>query len=120
MSLEGVCELDSSGGAQGDRGLGWRKALQKLVSFDASAQESLRPRIDTKPTSTDLLPYTHSGSTGPSSQWPHGEEGERWATRFPMVALFDMVRRAFPIHVKSSKTNTRSSRSAHNSISWIH
>ncbi|GHJ83866.1 hypothetical protein NliqN6_0268 [Naganishia liquefaciens] len=32
------------------------------------------------------------GSTGPSSQWPHGEEGERWATRFPMVGLFDMVR----------------------------
>jgi homoserine O-acetyltransferase len=33
-----------------------------------------------------------SGSTGPSSQWPHGEEGERWATRFPTLSLFDMVR----------------------------
>lgn len=32
------------------------------------------------------------GSTGPSSQWPHGEEGERWATRFPTLSLFDMVR----------------------------
>lgn len=33
-----------------------------------------------------------SGSTGPSSQWPHGESGERWATRFPALSLFDMVR----------------------------
>lgn len=32
------------------------------------------------------------GSTGPSSPWPHGEQGERWATRFPIVSLFDMVR----------------------------
>ena len=35
---------------------------------------------------------SRSGSTGPSSQWPHGEEGERWATRFPTLSLFDMVR----------------------------
>lgn len=32
------------------------------------------------------------GSTGPSSQWPSGEEGERWATRFPILSMFDMVR----------------------------
>ncbi len=32
------------------------------------------------------------GSTGPSSPYPPGEGGTRWATRFPLLSIHDMTR----------------------------
>lgn len=32
------------------------------------------------------------GSTGPSSLYPPGEGGTRWATRFPLLSIHDMAR----------------------------
>lgn len=32
------------------------------------------------------------GSTGPSSEYPLGESGVRWATRFPLLSIHDMTR----------------------------
>lgn len=37
------------------------------------------------------------GSTGPSSKHPHDENGEAWATRFPLLSIFDMVRAQFKL-----------------------
>jgi homoserine O-acetyltransferase len=39
------------------------------------------------------------GSTGPMSEIPQGQEGagEKYATRFPVISIFDMVRREFPL-----------------------
>ncbi|CDZ97220.1 homoserine acetyltransferase [Phaffia rhodozyma] len=35
------------------------------------------------------------GSTGPASPMPGGQDGEKWATRFPVVSIFDIVRSQF-------------------------